>query len=401
MASTGMIVIVGLISPYRNDRRRARKIVEASGTTFFEVFVDTPLDVCEERDHKGLYKRARAREIRNFTGIHAPYEKPLSPDITVFPAKETVATSVAAVMRLVSSPMEDPAEADSIPVGPESGRAMDANWRNWVKVNLERRCTAAGIKQILLDNGFPAREIAAAMGESYPQDAEEIDFEALANVRVTRPESGAVKFLGDDLQLYALEHFLTEEECGDLVKIINTNLRPSTVTVESNDKYFRTSSTCFLTECRTPLVEALDQKIATTLGINVSYSEPIQAQKYLPGQQFKLHTDFFQPGTKEYKEHCQQAGNRTWTFMIYLSDVENGGGTAFPKIGHTFLPRKGMAVTWNNLCRDGTPNRFSLHSGEPVEAGEKIIITKWFREKGVGNMFGCAQEQLAGSRPRS
>ena len=63
------------------------------------------------------------------------------------------------------------------------------------------------------------------------------------------------------------------------------------------------------------------------------------------------------------------------------------GGTKFHKIGHTFQPKKGQAVLWNNLNPDRTPNAATLHSGEPVLAGHKVIITKWFRELGSGPMF--------------
>jgi len=271
--------------------------------------------------------------------------------------------------------------------GMEQKSLMDESWLNWVEVNLERKCAPAGIKQILLDNGFAPGEIKAAMGASYPQDLAEVDYERLATVALTKPESGAVKFNSDQIQLYTMERFLEASECDALVAIIDGNLHPSTVTLESNDKYFRTSSTCYLTEVGHPIVGVIDNRIAATLGINIAYSEGIQAQKYRPGQQFKPHTDFFEPRTEEYKKHCHDTGNRTWTFMIYLSDVEKGGGTAFQEIGHTFFPKKGMAVIWNNLRPDGAPNRFTLHSGEPVVAGEKIIITKWFRERGLGDMF--------------
>jgi bifunctional enzyme CysN/CysC len=84
MADAGLIVLVSLISPYRADREKAREIVGPA--RFFEVFVDTPLEVCEKRDSKGLYKKARAGLIPNFTGIGAPYEPPVSPDLRVAPA---------------------------------------------------------------------------------------------------------------------------------------------------------------------------------------------------------------------------------------------------------------------------------------------------------------------------
>ncbi len=83
MASAGLITLTAFVSPYRRDRDRVRKIVEDAGSAgdFIEVFVDTPLEVCESRDPKGLYKKARAGEIKNFTGISDPYEAPENPEI--------------------------------------------------------------------------------------------------------------------------------------------------------------------------------------------------------------------------------------------------------------------------------------------------------------------------------
>ncbi|CAL8286717.1 unnamed protein product [Arctogadus glacialis] len=82
-ADAGLVCIASFISPYGRDRLNARKIHEAAGLPFFEVFVDAPLDVCEQRDVKGLYKRARAGEIRGFTGIDSEYEKPEAPDLVL------------------------------------------------------------------------------------------------------------------------------------------------------------------------------------------------------------------------------------------------------------------------------------------------------------------------------
>uniref|UniRef100_A0A8C5AF94 3'-phosphoadenosine 5'-phosphosulfate synthase 1 n=1 Tax=Gadus morhua TaxID=8049 RepID=A0A8C5AF94_GADMO len=82
-ADAGLVCIASFISPYGRDRLNARKIHEAAGLPFFEVFVDAPLDVCEQRDVKGLYKRARAGEIRGFTGIDSEYEKPEAPELVL------------------------------------------------------------------------------------------------------------------------------------------------------------------------------------------------------------------------------------------------------------------------------------------------------------------------------
>ena len=80
--SAGTIALTAFVSPYRQDRDRVRNTVNADGNNdFFEVFVDTPIEVCEARDPKGLYKKARAGEIKGFTGIDAPYESPQNPEL--------------------------------------------------------------------------------------------------------------------------------------------------------------------------------------------------------------------------------------------------------------------------------------------------------------------------------
>jgi bifunctional enzyme CysN/CysC len=98
MADAGAVVITAFISPYRMDRRRAREIALEGNAEFIEVFVDAPLEVCETRDPKSLYKKARAGEIRDFTGIGAPYEAPEDPEIVVRTDEQTVDESVAIVL---------------------------------------------------------------------------------------------------------------------------------------------------------------------------------------------------------------------------------------------------------------------------------------------------------------
>ncbi len=85
MADAGLVVLVPVISPYRADRDRVRAIHAAAGLPFVEVFVDTPLDVCEQRDPKGLYARARAGDLTGLTGVDDPYEAPDAPDVRLVP----------------------------------------------------------------------------------------------------------------------------------------------------------------------------------------------------------------------------------------------------------------------------------------------------------------------------
>ena len=98
MADAGAVVITAFISPYRMDRSRAREIALEGNAEFIEVFIDAPLEVCERRDPKNLYKKARAGEIQEFTGIDAPYEAPEDPEIVVRTDEQTVDESVATIL---------------------------------------------------------------------------------------------------------------------------------------------------------------------------------------------------------------------------------------------------------------------------------------------------------------
>ena len=98
MADAGIVVITAFISPYRVDRNRARKTALESGRDFFECFIHAPLAICEQRDPKQFYKRARAGEIKHFTGIDAPYEIPEDPDLVIRTDKQTIDESVAQIL---------------------------------------------------------------------------------------------------------------------------------------------------------------------------------------------------------------------------------------------------------------------------------------------------------------
>ena len=95
-ADSGAIVLTAFISPYRADRQNARKII--SNNDFIEVFINADLSVCENRDPKGLYKKARAGEIKGFTGIDAPYEAPINPELVIDTNKYNIEASAQIVV---------------------------------------------------------------------------------------------------------------------------------------------------------------------------------------------------------------------------------------------------------------------------------------------------------------
>ena len=96
---SGIVVLTAFISPFQSDRDTVRSKLE--GDRFLEVFIDTPLEICEQRDVKGLYKKARAGEIPNFTGIDSPYEAPQKPEIHIKTADISVEEGVNQLLRII------------------------------------------------------------------------------------------------------------------------------------------------------------------------------------------------------------------------------------------------------------------------------------------------------------
>ena len=185
------------------------------------------------------------------------------------------------------------------------------------------------------------------------------------------------------LHLFIKRHFLEAEECARIVELIEAQRRPSTLADDYGYEAFRTSETCDL-DASDPAVAAVDAKIIALTGLDPAYGEPMQGQRYAVGQEFKAHTDYFEPNGADYARYCSVAGQRTWTVMIYLNEPQAGGATRFKTIDKTVQPEAGKLLAWNNMRPDGRPNVNTLHHGMKVRSGVKYIVTKWFREKPWG-----------------
>lgn len=198
-----------------------------------------------------------------------------------------------------------------------------------------------------------------------------------------RGTQGIMRVPTPKLEIFQYRDFLDSTMCDELVSLIDTNRRPSTIADDNGDKYFRTSETCDL-DHDLPVVARLDEMLSHLSGIDRRFGERIQGQRYAVGQEFKQHTDYFDPGGLDYDRYCAVAGQRTWTFMIYLNDVNAGGGTRFKVIGKTFQPERGKLLCWNNRKADKAVNPATLHHGMKVRQGTKYVITKWYRERPWG-----------------
>lgn len=190
----------------------------------------------------------------------------------------------------------------------------------------------------------------------------------------------------DNAEIYLIDNFLSSKECDDIIRI--SDFSPSTTVSDNSDKVIdiihpnRTSWTCFFqNKTHLPEYTNIDNKIKALLQYE-HYSEPMQIQSYKEGQHYLYHYDYFQPNS----EHVTNgSGQRTYTCMVYLTDVQEGGETDFEVLGIKIKPKRGMAVVWNNLYNNGQPNTNTRHAGLPPKIvknkyNKKIILTKWFRQ---------------------
>jgi prolyl 4-hydroxylase len=271
-------------------------------------------------------------------------------------------------------------------LAPPLDTPLDKSRLDWLREQIRLGCDMSVSVHTLRGEGFSDEAIVAAFEAIRPRgDAIAAGVNLPPLIRRMPPKLRRIE--NPKIDLYALDDFLTSKECARLVALVSHHLTPSTLSYDSGDKDFRTSKSAHLCHLRSPVALDIDDKICRTLGIHASYSEGIQAQRYEVGGQFKPHWDYFEPDSHVYRRFAGVRGNRTWTFMVYLNDVDEGGATRFTEIGYAAQPKLGTALIWNNLNEDGTPNTFTKHCGEPVIRGHKIIITKWFRVHGDGAVF--------------
>ncbi|HEX8383776.1 MAG TPA: 2OG-Fe(II) oxygenase [Sphingomonas sp.] len=184
----------------------------------------------------------------------------------------------------------------------------------------------------------------------------------------------------DAASMFQCADFLDAAQCRSLIAVIDADRRPSTLLSGRAGTGFRTSESCDMDRW-SPQVRAIDEAIAALLGIDPAHGETMQGQRYAPGQQFRAHHDFFNDRESYWPAMAASGGQRTWTAMIYLNDVPEGGATWFPRAGVRVAPRRGLLLAWNNMKPDGSPNDGTIHEGMPVVEGVKYIVTKWFREE--------------------
>lgn len=190
----------------------------------------------------------------------------------------------------------------------------------------------------------------------------------------------ARRLASDRAEIYALDTFLDAERCSYLMKLIDRVAQPSCLVDDTDSRLTRTSTSSDI-DPDDRIVRQLEARLCALTGISAPCSEALQGQRYECGQFFHPHCDWFDTSADYWPRESRCGGQRSWTAMLYLNTVDEGGTTDFTRLSLRIRPWTGGLLLWNNALPDGRPNPYTMHAARPVTRGRKYIITKWFRSR--------------------
>lgn len=278
---------------------------------------------------------------------------------------------------------------------------LNAHWRDWLQHNLSRGCSHQTILEAMLNGGVNALDAARALVYALEPQQHAVDTVAPASAQTfltTRLAAANVLDLGDaqvrlvtrlkrpDLAVF--DQLLSADECAQLIALSQHKLQRSTAIDKQTGRADviteRSSEGTFFHRAENALVQKLETRLAKLMNWPIENGEGLQILRYPVGAEYRPHFDFFPPIDPGSAVHLAEGGQRVATLVMYLNDVEEGGGTDFPDVGLSIVPRQGRAVYFAYTGHFGEIDPLSLHAGLPVIRGEKWIATKWLRQKAYG-----------------
>lgn len=265
-------------------------------------------------------------------------------------------------------------------------------WQAWIHDALNRGCSIDSMIQVLVRDGHFSRAVATAeIKRVQPKSASEgapsyarpfVD--TSKNMLVTPDKEIQILLSVESPRITVLGNVLSDEECNALVAYGEARMiRSQTIAHVGGSQIDgrRTSDGCMMQRGETEIVARVEARLAQIVNWPLERGEGLQLLRYGVGAEYKPHFDWFDAGVPGQAELLGSAGQRVGTIVIYLNDVDAGGGTLFPELGLEVSPQKGGAVFFTNITPEGSPDRLALHGGSPVISGVKFVATKWLRER--------------------
>ena len=270
---------------------------------------------------------------------------------------------------------------------------LPVDWQAWVNDNVASGCSPDSMVAEMVGNGNFDRNLAEyAIADAHiARDPTMFKQKLLPAIDTM---CNTIRAADRDIQvllsmcaprIVLLGNVLSHSECEAMIACSNSRFSPSTLVGQSDGSHanqdFRTSQSATIYKDESKLIAGIDARLAALTNWPVECGEQLQLQKYAKGNQYRPHFDWFDPNTDITRQQMEPSGQRLATIILYLTDVEEGGGTSFPCIGLEVYPKKGNALFFMNTNPYGVEDRKTLHAGLPVEKGHKIIANKWLRER--------------------
>ena len=282
-------------------------------------------------------------------------------------------------------------EAMAVPSTPRT--ALTPQWRAWIAENLARGCSTESLITDMVREGFDLQEARHAVGQGVPTAAapEGTSFRpepsrmARTHRIVAADRTVTVSMRLERPVVVVLDDVLAADECDELIARCAPRLQRSTTVDPQRGTHEviadRSSDGTYFPLNADPLIARLDQRIAALMNWPLENGEGLQILHYRQGGQYTPHFDYFPPQDPGSAQAMAVGGQRVASLVMYLNDVEAGGGTVFPELNLTVMPRKGAAVYFEYCNSLGQLDPLTLHGGLPVLGGEKWIATKWMRQR--------------------
>lgn len=254
---------------------------------------------------------------------------------------------------------------------------LNQEWQDWVAECAKRKIPLAEVLHPLKEKcGFIAKITPSVAIPQIAIENNDIEIDG---------KTYPLIFVNQHPLVVGIANFLTPDECQGLIDYADNKFIKAQIIDETTGNLLevpdRTSMNASFKRGETELIRTIENRIAKLINWEVEKGEPIQVLRYQIGGEYKPHYDWFNPNNEGGKKHLARAGQRVGTFLMYLSDVETGGATAFTRLGLEVRPRAGMALYFADILPDGEIDRTTQHSSVPVVRGTKYLATKWLREK--------------------
>lgn len=233
-------------------------------------------------------------------------------------------------------------------------------------------------------HGFVAR--AAALGDAKARGLLQVLGDPFDPARWLQPPAPIARF--ETPRVATIEGFLPADACAWIIERARPKLEAARVKNPvqggaNTDSYRSNTGMGFSVVDTDLLLQIVHARIAAAIGVPTVHQEPTNVLHYMPGEQYRPHYDFLDPGQAHFHRELAQIGQRTITFLIYLNDAFEGGETAFPRLDWRFKGKTGDALVFWNVRPDGRPDTQTLHTGSPPTSGEKWLLSKWVRSRPV------------------